>query len=222
MDKKVVEIQRKEIIFEHRKRVAAYARVSSPKDAMLHSLAAQIDYYRQMILNNPGWEFAGIYADEGRTGTKEDREQFQALLEKCRSGGVDMVITKSISRLARNTVTLLETVRELKSYGVDVYFEEQNIHTMSTDGEVLLTLLASFAQAESLNVSENCKWRIRNKFQEGQASTCTMLSTSVSMGTSCSVTGVWHSSAAAMMGSTAFFDVLIFASPCSEGEYKMV
>ena len=175
MDKKVVEIQRKEIIFEHRKRVAAYARVSSPKDAMLHSLAAQIDYYRQMILNNPGWEFAGIYADEGRTGTKEDREQFQALLEKCRSGGVDMVITKSISRLARNTVTLLETVRELKSYGVDVYFEEQNIHTMSTDGEVLLTLLASFAQAESLNVSENCKWRIRSKFQEGQASTCTML-----------------------------------------------
>ena len=95
------------MIFEHRKRVAAYARVSSPKDAMLHSLAAQIDYYRQMILNNPGWEFAGIYADEGRTGTKEDREQFQALLEKCRSGGVDMVITKSISRLARNTVTLL-------------------------------------------------------------------------------------------------------------------
>ena len=175
MDKKVVEIQRKEIIFEHRKRVAAYARVSSPKDAMLHSLAAQIDYYRQMILNNPGWEFAGIYADEGRTGTKENREQFQALLEKCRSGCVDMVITKSISRLARNTVTLLDTVRELKSYGVDVYFEEQNIHTMSTDGEVLLTLLASFAQAESLNVSENCKWRIRNKFQEGQASTCTML-----------------------------------------------
>ena len=150
------------VICDHRKRVAAYARVSSPKDAMLHSLAAQIDYYRQMILGNPAWEFAGVYADEGRTGTKENREQFQSLLEKCRSGCVDMVITKSISRLARNTVTLLETVRELKSYGVDVFFEEQNIHTLSTDGEVLLTLLASFAQAESLEVSENCKWRIRN------------------------------------------------------------
>ena len=175
MDKKVVEIRQNKIVLEHRKRVAAYARVSSPKDSMLHSLAAQIDYYRQLILGNPAWEFAGVYADEGRTGTKEDREQFQALLEKCRSGGVDMVITKSISRLARNTVTLLETVRELKSYGVDVFFEEQNIHTLSTDGEVLLTLLASFAQAESLDVSENCKWRIRNKFKEGRASTCTML-----------------------------------------------
>lgn len=175
MDKKVVEIRPNRIVLEHRKRVAAYARVSSPKDAMLHSLAAQIDYYRQMILGNPAWEFAGVYADEGRTGTKENREQFQALLEKCRSGCVDMVITKSISRLARNTVTLLETVRELKSYGVDVFFEEQNIHTLSTDGEVLLTLLASFAQAESLEVSENCKWRIRNKFKEGRASTCTML-----------------------------------------------
>ena len=175
MDKKVVEIRPNRIVLEHRKRVAAYARVSSPKDAMLHSLAAQIDYYRQMILGNPAWEFAGVYADEGRTGTKENREQFQSLLEKCRSGCVDMVITKSISRLARNTVTLLETVRELKSYGVDVFFEEQNIHTLSTDGEVLLTLLASFAQAESLEVSENCKWRIRNKFKEGRASTCTML-----------------------------------------------
>ena len=174
-DKKVVEIRQNRVVLEQRKRVAAYARVSSPKDAMLHSLATQIDYYRQVILGNPAWEFAGVYADEGRTGTKENREQFQALLEKCRSGGVNLVLTKSISRLARNTVTLLETVRELKSYGVDVFFEEQNIHTLSADGEVLLTLLASFAQAESLEVSENCKWRIRNEFKEGRASTCTML-----------------------------------------------
>ena len=112
-DKKVVEIRQNRVVLEQRKRVAAYARVSSPKDAMLHSLATQIDYYRQVILGNPAWEFAGVYADEGRTGTKENREQFQALLEKCRSGGVDLVLTKSISRLARNTVTLLETVREL-------------------------------------------------------------------------------------------------------------
>lgn len=175
MSKEVVEISQNKWIPARRKRVAAYARVSSPKDAMLHSLAAQIDYYRNLILSNTSWEFAGVYADEGKTGTKEEREQFQALLEKCRAGEVDMVITKAISRLARNTVTLLATVRELKSYGVDVYFEEQNLHTLSADGEVMLTLLASFAQAESRSVSENCKWRIRNNFAKGQASTCTML-----------------------------------------------
>ena len=175
MSKEVIEICKKPIVFEHRKRVAAYARVSTSKDTMLHSLATQINYYRQKILGNPKWLFAGIFADEGRTGTKEDREQFQALLAKCRSGEIDMIVTKSISRFARNTVTLLQTVRELKSYGIDVYFEEQNIHTISSDGEFLLTLLASYAQAESLSVSENCKWRIRNKYKEGQPATCTML-----------------------------------------------
>ena len=134
---------------------------------MLHSLAAQIDYYRSLILGNPQWQFAGIYADEAKTGTKEDREQFQALLQKCRDGEVDMIITKAISRFARNTVTLLRIARELKEIGVDVYFEEQNIHTISDDGELMLTLLASFAQAESLSCSDNCKWRIRNGFEEG-------------------------------------------------------
>ena len=106
------------------KRVAAYARVSCGKDAMLHSLAAQIDYYRDYIMMNPEWRFAGVYADESKTGTKDNREQFQLLLTECRSGNIDMVITKSISRFARNTVTLLETVRELKSLGIDVFFEE--------------------------------------------------------------------------------------------------
>ena len=86
-----------------------------------------------------------------------------------------MVITKSISRVARNTVTLLNTVRELKDLGIDVYFEEQNIRTLDAEGEILLTLLASFAQEESLSVSENCKWRIRNGFAEGRAHSCTML-----------------------------------------------
>lgn len=146
------------------KRVAAYARVSCGKDTMLHSLAAQIDYYRNYIMMNPEWRFAGVYADESKTGTKDNREQFQLLLTECRSGNIDMVITKSISRFARNTVTLLETVRELKSLGVDVFFEEQNIYTLSAEGEVMLTLLASFAQAESLSCSDNCKWRIRKGF----------------------------------------------------------
>ena len=158
-----------------RQRVAAYCRVSCGKDTMLHSLQAQIDYYRSYIKMNPEWKFAGVYVDEAKTGTKDNREQFQALLADCRAGNIDMVITKSISRFARNTVTLLETVRELKALGINVFFEEQNIRTLDAEGEVLLTLLASFAQAESLSVSDNCKWRIRKGFEEGRASTCTML-----------------------------------------------
>ena len=150
-----------------KKRVAAYARVSSGKDAMLHSLSAQVSYYSDYIQSN-GWEYAGVYADEAITGTKDKRDGFQKLLTECRNGSVDMVITKSISRFARNTVTLLETVRELKELGVDVYFEEQNIHTASADGELMLTILASYAQEESLSVSENMKWRIRKNFEDGK------------------------------------------------------
>ena len=150
-----------------RKRVAAYARVSSGKDAMLHSLSAQVSYYSEHIQSHPEWEYAGVYVDEALTGTKDNREGFQRLLADCRAGKVDMVLTKSISRFARNTVTLLETVRELKTLGADVYFEEQNIHSLSGDGELMLTILASYAQEESRSVSENCKWRIRKKFQQG-------------------------------------------------------
>jgi len=109
-------------------RVAAYARVSSGKDAMLHSLSAQVSYYSNLIQKHKGWLYCGVYSDEAFTGTKENREGFQNLLTDCRAGKIDMVITKSISRFARNTVTLLETVRELKLLGVDVFFEEQNIH----------------------------------------------------------------------------------------------
>ena len=94
--------------------IAAYARVYTGKDAMLHSLKAQIDYYHDYINQNPEWEFAGIYADEAKTGTKDSRDQFQLLLKDCRAGKIDMVVTKAISRFARNTVTLLETVRELQ------------------------------------------------------------------------------------------------------------
>ena len=102
------------------------------------------------------------------TGTNEDRADFQRLLSDCRAGLIDIVITKSISRFARNTVTLLQTVRELKSLGVDIFFEEQNIHTMSTEGELMLTILASYAQAESLSASENQKWRVRKGFEKGE------------------------------------------------------
>jgi len=149
-------------------RAAAYSRVSDGKDAMLHSLSAQVSYYSGLIQSTPGWQYVGTYADAALTGTKEDRPEFQKLLRDCRAGMIDIVLTKSISRFARNTVTLLETVRELKSLGVDIFFEEQNIHTMSGDGELMLTVLASYAQAESLSVSENCTWRIRKQFAEGK------------------------------------------------------
>ena len=150
------------------KRVAAYARVSSGKDAMLHSLSAQVSAYSQMIQQHPGWQYMGVYADEAVTGTKDDRADFQRLLADCRAGRIDLVITKSISRFARNTVTLLETVRELKSLGVDVFFEEENLHSLSGEGELMLTILASYAQAESLSASENQKWRIRTSFAKGE------------------------------------------------------
>lgn len=162
-------------ILKKRKRVAAYARVSSGKDAMLHSLSAQISYYSDLIQKHPGWEFAGVYADEAKTGTRDSRENFQKLLQACREKQVDMVITKSISRFARNTVTLLATVRELKALGVDVFFEEQNIHTLSADGELMITVLASYAQEESLSASENQKWRIRKNFQAGIPCDATLL-----------------------------------------------
>ena len=157
------------------KRVAAYARVSSGKDAMLHSLSAQVSYYSDLIQNHSGWQYAGVYADEALTGTKDNRDNFQRLLADCRAGKIDLVLTKSISRFARNTVTLLETVRELKTMGVDVYFEEQNIHSLSADGELLLTILASYAQEESLSASENQKWRVRHNYENGLAWNGTIL-----------------------------------------------
>ena len=119
------------------KRVAAYARVFSGKDAMLHSLASQVEYYSNYIRRHPGWEYVGVYADEAKTGTKDSREQFQQLLTDCKAGKIDHILTKSISRLARNTVTLLETVRELKALGISVFFEEQNIDTGTDDGELM-------------------------------------------------------------------------------------
>ena len=158
-----------------RKRVAAYARVSINKEKNLRSLSAQISYYSDYIQNHPEWEYAGVYADEALTGTKDDRPEFQRLLENCRGGKIDIVLVKSISRLARNTVTTLETVRELKTYNVDVWFERENIRSLSSEGELMLTILASFAQEESLSNSENMKWRFRKRFEQGRPSTTIML-----------------------------------------------
>lgn len=156
-------------------RVAAYARVSSGKEAMLHSLSEQISYYSDHIQSHPGWEYAGVYADADYTGTKDSRPEFQRLLADCRAGKIDRILTKSLSRFARNTVTLLEIVREMKALGVAIVFEKENIDTSSGDGELMLSILASFAQAESLSVSENCKWRIRKDFADGKTMNLALL-----------------------------------------------
>ena len=150
------------------KRVAAYARVSSGKDAMLHSLSSQVSYFSRIIQDHPGWTYAGTYADEAYTGTKTNRPEFQRMLRDCRAGKIDLIMTKSISRFARNTVDLLCAVRELRELGIGVFFEEQNINSLSGEGELMLTILASFAQEESLSVSENRKWQIRRDFQAGK------------------------------------------------------
>jgi DNA invertase Pin-like site-specific DNA recombinase len=164
--REIKKIEPKTTLIRH-KRVAAYVRVSSGKDAMLHSLSAQIGYYNKLIGNCGDREFAGVYADEALPGTKDARPEFQRLLADCRAGKIDTVIAKSITRFARNTVTLLETARELKLLGIDIFFEKENIRTLSADGEFMLTLLASFAQEESRSVSENQKWRIRRMFKAG-------------------------------------------------------
>ena len=157
------------------KRVAAYARVSSGKEAMLHSMSAQVNYYSDYITKHPEWEYAGVFVDEAITGTKDNRPGFQKMLAEARTGNISLIITKSISRFARNTVTVLESVRELKALGVDVFFEEQNIHSLSAEGEVMLTILASYAQEESRSASENQKWRVRKSFREGRVTGMAML-----------------------------------------------
>lgn len=150
-----------------RLRVAAYARISETKGNTPASLSAQISYYNQKITENPDWEYAGVYADAGASGTNTDRPQFRRLLGECESGRIDLVLTKSISRFARNTVDLLEVVRHLKALGVEVIFERENIRTLSGDGELMLSILASFAQEEAWSVSANVKWGIRKNFEKG-------------------------------------------------------
>ena len=129
----------------HRKRVAAYARVSKETDRLLHSFSEQVSYYNELIQKNPEWEFAGVFADSGITGTMTThRSEFQRLMQECDSGHVDLILCKSISRFARNTVDLLKTIRHLKEIGVEVQFEKESISTFSKDGELMLSLLASF------------------------------------------------------------------------------
>jgi site-specific DNA recombinase len=150
-----------------KRKVAAYARISIEKGRTPHSLSAQISYYSKFIQGNADWEYAGVYADKAVSGLTTDRPEFQRMLSDARDGKIDIILTKSISRFARNTVDLLETVRELKDLGIEVRFQKEKIHTLSEDGELMLSLLASFAQEESRSISENVKWGIRKNFQKG-------------------------------------------------------
>lgn len=151
-----------------KKKVCAYARVSSDSRRQEDSLENQMMTYERLITGNPEYEFAGVFADQGISGYCENRPQFQKMMEKARAGEIDLIITKSISRFARNTVTVLKFARELKELGVGIFFEEQNINTLSGDGEMMLAVLASFAQEESRSMSENNKWSIRKKFEKGE------------------------------------------------------
>ena len=154
-----------------KKKVAAYARVSMQSERMLHSLSAQVSYYSGLIQKNPDWEYAGVYADNFISGTNTvKRDEFKRMLADCEAGKIDIILTKSISRFARNTVDLLETVRHLKDLGVEVRFEKERIHSMDGDGELMLTILASFAQEESRSISENTTWGQRKRFADGKAS----------------------------------------------------
>lgn len=155
-------------IIREKKKVAAYARVSMQSERMLHSLSAQVSYYSGLIQKNPDWEYAGVYADDFISGTNTvKRDEFKRMLTDCEAGKIDIILTKSISRFARNTVDLLETVRHLKDLGIEVRFEKENIRSMDGDGELMLTILASFAQEESRSISDNVKWGIRKRMQNG-------------------------------------------------------
>ncbi len=149
--------------------MAAYCRVSSDHEDQLHSFAAQVDYYTKYIKDHPNYEMAGIYADEGISGTNtKKREQFKKMIADCKAGKIDVVITKSISRFARNTQDCLQYSRMLKNLGIGILFEKESINTLDSTGELLFTILSSLAQDESRNISENCKWGIRTKFKNGQ------------------------------------------------------
>lgn len=149
-------------------RVAAYCRVSTDNEKQLTSYHNQIAHYVNMISENEEWEYVDIYADEGITGTKDwKRDEFNRLLDDCRKGLIDLILVKSVSRFARNTVDCLKYVRELRNLHVDVYFENQNIHSIRASSDFLLTMHAMHAQEQSVSVSGNQKWSVRNRMKEG-------------------------------------------------------
>lgn len=152
-----------------KKKVCAYCRVSTDMEDQRSSYLSQINHYSEFIKKNRDWEFAGIYADDGITGTQiKKRDEFIRMIDDCKAGLIDIIIAKSISRFARNTVDTLNTVRMLRSLDVDVYFEKENIHTLNMDSEMFLTLYSAFAQAESESTSMNVKLGYKAKMKRGE------------------------------------------------------
>lgn len=173
---KVIIIPAKQELAENRTikrqlRVAAYCRVSTDDEEQLTSYEAQQTYYTDKIMTNPDWTMAGIYADEGITGTKATkRPEFLKMIRKCKQKKIDLILVKSISRFARNTVDCLNYIRTLKSLGIAVIFEKENINTLNEDSEMLTTIMGAFAQAESESISQNVKWGVRQAMKEGRVS----------------------------------------------------
>ena len=168
MEVKLINITDAEIKQQKTKNVCAYCRVSTNIPHQKGSYESQLEYYENMIRSKAVWKFAGIYADYGKSGTKEKgRTDFMRMLEDCEAGEIDIICTKSISRFARNTVECIKVVRELKKKQIDVYFEKERIHTLSEKSELLLSIYSSVAQAESESISSNQKWSIQKRFLNG-------------------------------------------------------
>ncbi|WP_276889697.1 recombinase family protein [Faecalibaculum rodentium] len=154
-----------------KRKVAAYARVSTDLEEQQSSYEAQINYYSTYIKSKPEWEFVEVYADEGITGTStKRREGFTRMIDDALAGKIDLILTKSVSRFARNTVDSLSTIRLLKEHGIEVHFEKENIWTMDAKGELLITIMSSLAQEESRSISENVKWGLAKRSAEGKYS----------------------------------------------------
>ena len=150
-------------------RVAAYCRVSTDSDEQATSYETQIEHYTSYINGHPDWTLAGIFADDGISGTNtKKREEFNRMVDECMAGNIDMVITKSISRFARNTLDCLKYIRQLKEKSIPVYFEKENINSMDSKGEVMLTIMASLAQQESQSLSQNVKLGLQYRYQQGE------------------------------------------------------
>ena len=149
-------------------RCAAYCRVSSDSEDQLNSFMAQTRYYSQFFENSETEELIDLYADEGITGTREDkRDEFQRMISDCRKGKIDRIYTKSISRFARNTKDCLKNIRELKSLGITVLFEKENIDTADMTDEMMITIMGGLAQEESVSISKNLKWSYQKRFEKG-------------------------------------------------------
>lgn len=154
-----------------KRKTAGYARVSTDSEEQLTSYEAQVDYYTNYIKSRPEWEFVNVYTDKGISATDtRHRSGFNKMVQDALDGRIDLIVTKSVSRFARNTVDSLTTVRKLKEKGVEVYFEKENIYTLDSKGELLITIMSSLAQEESRSISENVIWGKRKRFADGKVS----------------------------------------------------